>query len=205
MDSALDQAVQFLASPVAKSPEPEAVVEALLQAEKAAKQTKVHYAYPQLLGQWRLGFITGTRRSRQKAGTLLGAGRFLPPWVKIYLSYSSESIIARSEAELESAPNQGTVANLVELGPVQMVLTGPTQLWTQTNILGFDFTRIKVSLSGLKLYEGYIRGGQDREAHFYGQTIKQQAFFNYFLVEESYIAARGRGGGLALWTRARES
>lgn len=191
MDPALDQAIEFLTTPSATPPKPEAVVEALLMAEKTAKQTKVRHSYPQLLGTWRLGFITGTKRSRQRAGVILGAGRFLPKWVKIQLSYS----------QLESGQERGTVQNSVELGPLVLILTGSTQFWQKTNILAFDFTRMKVSLSGLKLYEGYIRGGRDREARFYEQSLKEQAFFTYFLVENRCIAARGRGGGLALWTR----
>src|SRR3712207_4793676 len=88
IDLILDQAIEFLTTPSATPPAPEAVVKALLQSEKTAKQTKVPHAYQQLLGTWRLGFITGTKRSRQRAGVILGAGRFLPKWVKIHLCYS---------------------------------------------------------------------------------------------------------------------
>ena len=192
IDPALDQAIAFLTTPSATPAAPDTVVEALLQAEKTAKQTKVRHSYSQLLGTWRLGFVTGTKKSRQRAGIILGAGRFLPKWVKIHLSYS------------QSVPDQerGTVQNSVELGLLQLVLTGPTQFWQKTNMLAFDFTRIRVSLFGLKLYEGYIRRGQTREAGFYEQSVKEQAFFTYFLVENHCLAARGRGGGLALWTRA---
>jgi len=194
MNQALEQAIEFLTNSSLTSPTPESVVEALLIAEKTAKQTKVRHSYPQLLDTWRLGFITGTKRTRKRAGIILGSGRFLPTWVKIHLSYS------------QSEPNQerGTVQNSVEIGLLQLVLTGPTQFLQKTNILAFDFTQIKVSLSGLKLYEGYIRGGQKREASFWEQSVKDQAFFTYFLVDNCCIAARGRGGGLALWTRVKE-
>jgi hypothetical protein len=191
MDPALDRAVAFLTTTTSAPPAPEAVVEALLQAEKSAKRSKVCHTYEQLLGTWRLGFITGTKRTRQKAGVVLGAGRFLPKWVEIHLTYSQS----------EPASERGTVDNSVKLGPLQLVLTGPTQFWQKTNRLAFDFTQMRVSLSGLKLYEGYIRKGRDSEAKFYERSVKEQAFFTYFLVEERCIAARGRGGGLALWTR----
>lgn len=194
INPALDQAIEFLTLPSATPPAPQAVVEALLQAEKTAKQSKVRHSYSQLLGTWRLGFITGTKRSRQRAGIILGSGRFLPKWIKIHLSYS------RSQPSQE----RGNVHNSVELGLLQLVLTGPTQFWSKTNMLAFDFTRMKVSLFGLTLYEGYIRGGQDREARFYEQSVKEQAFFTYFLVQDQCIAARGRGGGLALWTRVQD-
>lgn len=194
MNQAIEQAIEFLTTRTTTSPTPEAVVEALLIAEKKAKQSKVRHVYPQLLGNWRLGFITGTKRTRKKAGVILGAGRFLPALFKIQLSYSQS----------EANQDRGSVQNSVELGPLQLILTGPTQFWQKTNILAFDFTKMKVSLSGLKLYEGYIRGGQNREATFWEQSIKDQAFFTYFLVDNSCIAARGRGGGLALWTKVKD-
>ncbi|MBE9126433.1 hypothetical protein IQ257_05795 [Coleofasciculus sp. LEGE 07092] len=191
MDPALEEAIAFLTTSSATPPASESVVEALLQAEKTAKKVKLRHSYSQLLGSWRLGFITGTKRSRKRAGVILGAGRFLPKWVKIHLSYSPS----------EPGTEQGTVQNSVELGLLQIVLTGPTQFFSKTNILAFDFTRIRVSLLGLNLYEGYIRGGRNREARFYEQSVKEQAFFTYFLVQEGSIAARGRGGGLALWAK----
>ena len=184
MDPVLDQAVQCLTPSSGTLPESAAVVETLLQAEKVARQTKVQHPYSQLIGRWRLGFITGTKRTRQRAGVVLGAGRFLPRWVKIYLAYD------QPDATLD----QGTIQNQVNLGPFQLILTGPTQFRPQKNILAFDFTRLKVSLSGLKLYEGFVRGGQDREAKFYGQSVKEQAFFTYFLVESGlYCGERARG------------
>lgn len=191
---ALLQADRFFTTPSATAPAPEAVVEALLATEKTAKQTKVRHTYEQLIGTWRLGFVTGTKKSRQRAGVILGAGRFLPKWIKIQLSYS----------QLEPTQERGTVQNSVEFGFLQLVLTGPTQFLAKTNILAFDFTRMRVLLFGLKLYEGYIRSGKERETRFYEQPVKEQAFFTYFLVQENCIAARGRGGGLALWTRGNE-
>ena len=203
MDSPIAQAVQFLSTLSAKPPMPDAVVEALLQAEKTAKQTKVYHSYSQLLGTWRLGFITGTKRSRQRAGVILGSGRFLPRWVKVHLSYSSTA--NPLESQPEPSLERGIVQNSVEIGPLQIALTGPTQFWSKKNILAFDFTRMKISLSGLKLYEGDIRGGKDRETCFSEPSLKKQAFFAYFLVQERCLAARGRGGGLALWTKVRDS
>ncbi len=190
MQNAIKEAAEFLQSKGTKPPESKAVVEALIAAEKAAKQTKVNYSYSQLIGNWRLGFITGTKKTRKRAGVVLGAGRFLSKLVKIQLSYS------QSESQ-----DKGNVENSVQFGLLKIVLTGPVKFWNNKNILAFDFTKMRLSLSGLKLYQGYIRGGKDRENNFDNQTLKQQAFFTYFLIEDNYIAARGKGGGLALWTK----
>ena len=192
MQNAIEEAADYLQNKSAKPPESQAVVEALIAAEKAVKQTKVDYGYSQLIGNWRLGFITGTKKTRKRAGVVLGAGRFLSKLVKIQLSYSKS----------EDSPDKGNVENSVQFGLLQIVLTGPVKFWNNKNILAFDFIRMRLSLSGLKLYQGYIRGGKDREENFDTQTLKQQAFFTYFLIEDNYIAARGKGGGLALWTRS---
>ncbi|MBF2017656.1 MAG: hypothetical protein IGS23_21140 [Rivularia sp. T60_A2020_040] len=191
MQKTIQQAAEFSQNKVNKSPASGDVVTALIAAEKTAKQNKINYSYSQLIGNWRLGFITGTKKTRKRAGVVLGAGKFLPKLVKIQLTYSQS----------EDSQEQGNVENSVELSLLKIILTGPVQFWSKKNILAFDFTRMRLSLSGLKLYQGYIRGGKDREATFYNQTLKQQAFFTYFLVENNYIAARGKGGGLALWVR----
>ena len=192
MQNAIEEAADYLQTKSTKPPASEAVVKALIEVEKAAKQTKVDYSYSQLIGNWRLGFITGTKKTRKRAGVVLGAGKFLTKLVKIQLAYS------QSESQ-----DKGNVENSVQFGLLKIVLTGPVQFYSKKNILAFDFTRMQLSLSGLNLYQGYIRGGKDREANFYNQTLKQQAFFTYFLIENNYIAARGKGGGLALWTKER--
>ncbi|NEP19105.1 MAG: hypothetical protein F6J97_19770 [Leptolyngbya sp. SIO4C1] len=166
------------------------VAAALLAAEKQAKRDKVRYQYEQLLGTWRLGFITGTVKTRKQAGTALGAGRFIPGLVKIELTYE------KTECD------RGTVKNSVQLGAFRLQLTGPTRFWPKTNSLAFDFTQLEIRLGGLKLYAGAVRGGTEREQTFYDQTLKDQAFFSYFLASETCLAARGRGGGLALWVAA---
>jgi hypothetical protein len=188
----LEQAARSILGDSAPKPSANELVTTLLQAEKIAKHNKKRYLFEQLLGTWRLCFITGTQKTRQRAGIVLGAGRYLPSWVKIYLSYSGDS----------SASN-GRIQNLVELGSLQFSLSGPVKFLSRKNILVFDFTRMTVKLFGIKLYEGYIRGGKKSEEKFYEESVKKQAFFAYFLVEENIIAARGRGGGLAMWSKSK--
>lgn len=184
----LKQAARSVTAPSVAPPDAKSVVEALLNAEKLAKKQKTQYAFEQLIGSWRLCVITGTKKTRQ-TGVVLGAGRYVPRWVEIQLSYSHSEQI---ETE--------TVENVVRLGTLRMSLSGPVKFLSPKNILAFDFTRLNIQLFGASLYQGGIRGGQAKEDAFYGE-IKNQAFFAYFLVEDDIIAARGRGGGLALWGR----
>ena len=175
-------------------PEPSQIVSALLEAEKMKKKNKLGCSLEKLLGTWQLRFITGTKKTRDKAGIVLGAGRYLPKFIKICLAYSNQ---------LLTTPPPGTqagkVENVVELGGFKLALEGPIKFLPQKNILAFDFTRIRVQFFGFKLYQGYIRGGEAKEQEFYLEKIGKQAFFAYFLVQDDFIAARGRGGGLALW------
>ncbi|WP_017327916.1 hypothetical protein [Synechococcus sp. PCC 7336] len=193
MDSVLLSAVEFLQSRKGPKPEPAAVVAALLEAEKYSRSAATDRRYPDLVGTWRLGFITGTQKARQQTGVVLGAGRFLPRFVEVSLSYRMS----------QENGDRGTVRNAVRIGPLEFALTGPTQFFPKQSLLAFDFIYMTVSMAEVNLYEGYIRGGAEREAQFYDVPLKERAFFSYFLLEERCVAARGRGGGLALWTRVK--
>ncbi len=190
----LEQNQEELRFNSSKKPQAAELVTALLQAEKSSKHSKQSYSFNQLIGTWRLCFITGTVKTRKKAGKILGSGRYLPNWVTILLSYSQNT---DKEA-------RGRVENLVKLGFVQLSLTGPVKFLPPKNILGFDFTQISVKIFTKTVYSGYMRRGKKSEENFYQERIAKQAFFSYFWIGEQIIAARGRGGGLALWTRIEE-
>lgn len=194
--SILEQAAKSVLDPRVSKPPAAKVVEALLQAEKTARTEKIRYSFEQLIGSWRLCFITGTQKTRAKAGIVMGAGRYIPQFVKIQASYSPVSIESQQQ-NFEA----GLFENGVAMGSFQLVLTGPTKFLNNKNILAFDFTKVKVQLLGAKLYSGAIRGGEAKEQDFYTESVGKQAFFAYFLIGEQAIAARGRGGGLALWAK----
>ncbi|MEO0397411.1 MAG: hypothetical protein AAF243_15700 [Cyanobacteria bacterium P01_A01_bin.137] len=181
----LAQAVKAQQTGAAACPNAKDLVIALQATEKS---TKASCTLGDLVGIWRLCFITGTKKTRQKAGVALGAGRYLPKLIKIQLEYQA------------SGDDRGVVQNSVALGQLTLTLTGPVKFWPQARCLAFDFTQIQVALGRLTLYQGRIKP-QDADEMFYQQPLKEQAFFKYFWVTEQGIAARGRGGGLALWYR----
>ncbi|MEA5466858.1 hypothetical protein VB741_24260 [Leptothoe sp. PORK10 BA2] len=182
----LAQAAQAQQSNGAGRPKASDLVTALQATEK---DTKPDYGLADLVGTWRLCFITGTKKTRQKAGVALGAGRYLPKLIKIQLAYQADT------------DDQGQVQNSVALGQLHLVLTGPVKFWTKSRCLGFDFTQIRIGLGQFTLYQGRIKP-EAADQDFYEQPLKEQAFFKYFWVTDGGIAARGRGGGLALWYRA---
>lgn len=204
-------------------PKPADVVSALLTLEKQYKKSRLPFSYEDFLGKWRLGFVSGTKTVRPRSNALpikqVGKGLFLPKLIKVEITYSKgnpNKADAMAPIETTGLPsnkpnvrlNNGTndieingVENAVSIGPLHLCLTGPTRYWPKPNAIAFDFTNIAVSLGGWTPYNGAVRGGND-PAKFKAQSLKDQAFFTFFVVEAQYIAARGKGGGLALWTRS---
>lgn len=177
-------------------PSAEAVVNALLNAEKAAKQQRLTYPFESLLGRWRLCFATGTRKVRQRGGIVLGKGFYVPKFTAAYISFATQ---VQTPGEVS---DRGEISNQVQLGALLLKLTGPCQYLNKKNLLAFDFNQMQISLFGLTVYNGGIRGGKAQAQDFYSQLIAKRPFFAFFWVTKDFIAARGRGGGLALWVRA---
>lgn len=185
----LNNAVSSKNSP----PKSQILVEALLAAEKDSHQHKTQHEFEQLIGDWQLHFITGTKNTQKKLGNFLGGGFYLPSIFQVIISYSLGENLEEN--------NQGRIANIVKFGLVKFIIDGPCKFMTKKNIMAFDFTYLKMFILGTKTYEMNIRNGKDSEAKFYETNINRQAFFSYFYVTENAIAARGRGGGLALWKK----
>jgi hypothetical protein len=174
-----------------KLPDSSEVINALLKLEKSSNQQKHSFSLADLLGSWNLCLISGTKRTRKKAGIILGEGKYIPRLIKIQITYQSE----------QPTSNLGQVINSVQIAFLRLSLTGSIKFIPQKKILAFDFTSLKVSAGGLNLYQGYFQNGLSREIEFPEKRLKDQAFFKYFLIKDNFIAARGRGGGLALWCR----
>lgn len=192
----IENAAQSLITKSASQPPAAEVLSAILEAEKAAKKDKRIYGFKQLIGDWRLCFITGTKKTQNRAGIVMGAGRYLPNFVTVKLSY-----LPSQNGEENSEFEAGRVENSVGVGLLSFALRGPVKFLPKKNILAFDFTKATVKVLGKTIYDNYVRGGKKSEESFYQKKVGQQAFFAYFLITEKAIAARGRGGGLAIWGR----
>jgi len=190
--AALSQAAAAYRGQGGKVPIASLVVDALLAAEKTAKQERLAYNFESLVGTWRLCFVTGTRKVRQRGGIVLGKGLYVPKFAAAHISFSASS---------EQNLGRGEISNQVQVGPVLLKLTGPAKYLGKKNLLAFDFTQMQISLFSRVVYNGQIRSGKVDSQDFYNQPISKLAFFAFFLVTEDFIAARGRGGGLALWIR----
>jgi hypothetical protein len=176
-------------------PSAAAVVEALLEAEKVAKRQRLVYPFTSLLGCWRLCFATGTRKARQRGGINLGKGFYMPKLVPAHISFNA------SDTSLAEGLGRGEIGNQLQSGPVQLKFTGPARYLGKKNLLAFDFTQLQIKVLNRSIYHTTIRGGEAKAATFDERSIAELPFFAFFFVTDDFIAARGRGGGLAIWIR----
>lgn len=172
------------------------LLKSLLDREKTAL-TQPSNQFAQFIGTWRLCFVTGTKKPHQYQGQVRGNGFYIPRWVTLQIVYAAGNPTDYGPQSDEV----GRIANQVHWGGLSLTLTGPARCWTKKNIVSFDFTRIEVKVFGNILYKGFIRGGQASEQTFWDEHLRNQAFFVYFLIHEQVLAARGRGGGIALWSK----
>jgi hypothetical protein len=177
-----------------RRPSAKAVVNALLQAEKAAKQQRLTYPLESLLGHWQLCF-TAPRRAHFQGGMAQGKGFYVPQLAPAQISFITQA------PTLDQRPGKAEIINQIQFGSLLFKLTGPAQYLGKKNLLAFDFTHIQLCLFSHAIFSRELRGGKATPIDFYHQSIAKLPFFAFFLVTEDLIAARGRGGGLALWVR----
>ncbi|HEY9762262.1 MAG TPA: hypothetical protein V6D07_07025 [Trichocoleus sp.] len=174
-------------------PDGKTVTTALLEAEKTAKQQRLTYPPEALYGTWRLCF-TAPKKPHYQSGRPIGKGFYVPKVAIAHISFfPSESL---------SAPLG--IRNQLRIGALQITFSGPAKYLGKKNLLAFDFNQLEVTLLGATLYRGSIRSASSKLTDFSSAPIGKLPFFAFFLANSEYVAARGRGGGLALWGRVNQ-
>jgi len=153
-----------------------------------------------LTGKWRLIYTTGTKKVRANLNRTGGGSYFPIPAVQSF--------------DLES----GRIRNGIYLGPLKFFFDGPFIWREKLSMLEFTFTRVSLALGSLgpwskdiddgkweavKLAEQNASSGQGNIEKGDVKASKPGAnpFFKFVYTDDKCIAARGRGGGLALWAR----
>jgi hypothetical protein len=194
-------------------PTPVALVEALLLAEQAAKQQRLKLPLQGLWGQWRLCF--SAPKQAKLASLAAGqpiTGRYFPSFLPAHISFGPASthpdpsitdlpIIDPPITDPPIAEVRAAIGNQVRLGGLGLKFTGPARYVAKKNLLVFDFLALGLLLGDRTLGPWPVRGGETAAAAFYDRAIARQPFFAFVWMDADCIAARGRGGGLALWIR----
>ena len=113
-------------------PKANAVVNALLQVEKLAKQQRLTYPLESLLGHWRLCF-TAPRKAHLRGGIALGKGLYVPQIARAHISFSNQAPTSGQSTGIE-------ISNSLQFSPLLFKLTGPAQYLGKKNLVKFDFT-----------------------------------------------------------------
>ncbi|KAL3135757.1 hypothetical protein ABBQ32_007320 [Trebouxia sp. C0010 RCD-2024] len=162
---------------------PKQVCAAMIQIEKHKLPTD---GWAQTLGGdaspgWRLVFTTGTKQVQEAVKGGAGGGRYIP--INAVQRWNDETKV------IENGIYLGHIASLK--------LTGP---WAMNKKkMDFDFDRISIKLGPWKF-------GLNLKPRQMDDTFRKEAakgagpFFLFCYVDDRICVARGRGGGLALWS-----
>lgn len=192
MGDTVDQAVAAFRDNSAQRPDGKAVTAALLKLERAAKRAKVTLPLEALLGTWQLCF-NARKGAKFEAEEPVGNGFYVPKLAIARLTFACDS---DSDSDHSLA-----IANELSVGPLRVRFTGPARYPGRKNLLAFDFTQLQVACFGLQVYQGKVESKKRAGQSFPEIPTGQLPFFIFFAAQENYLAARGRGGGLAIWVK----
>ena len=107
----------------------------------------------------------------------------------------SAALLRGLRATLEMRLDEGalTLCNSVRLGPLELRFQGPGQLVGSRPLLQFRFDTLELTLAGQRLLRRALPAPAPQRMPFFALIGRSP---------EGWLAARGRGGGLALWRLA---
>ena len=139
--------------------------------------------------------LTGTGL---KSNDLLGCWYLETVWSKgdekdnPFSSWMLRSLNARLEIEaaLEDNSRDLRLSNAVNLGPLELKFQGPGLLKGKRPLLSFHFNSLTLRMGGIVLLKKTLPTPDDKRTPFFALIERHP---------DGWMAARGRGGGLALW------
>lgn len=152
--------------------------EALQRLEAAARASGSGLGSPSVVGRWRFRQVWPRRGGAPQA--------------------AAAALLRGLEASLEigaAAEGDGLpLENRVALGALELRFLGQGSLAGRRPLLRFWFARWQLRLAGRTLLEGSLRRPEERRLPFFALLGRGRT-----VAGEDWLAARGRGGGLALW------
>mmetsp|Transcript_4357 Transcript_4357/g.10677 ORF Transcript_4357/g.10677 Transcript_4357/m.10677 type:complete len:233 (-) Transcript_4357:138-836(-) len=174
-----DEALETLAASALEeeSREPQEVFEAIRLLEKAKDKEGVSGFADKLTGDWRLIYTTGTSQTEKQVGRI----NYVP-------------IVAVQRFDMDKE----FIRNGVYFGPLSLEFEGSLRWIEDQRRLEFDFEVLKVCGFSLDLPD-WARSALGMKS---SAPYKRQPAFNFVAADGTVIAARGAGGGVALWVRS---
>ena len=140
--------------------------------------------------------LTGTGL---RSSDLLGCWHLQTVWSKgdqkanPFSSWMLKSLDARLviEENLEDKSSDLLLSNAVNLGPIELKFQGPGLLKGKRPLLTFHFDSLTLRVGGIVLLKKTLPTPNQKRTPFFALIDRNP---------DGWMAARGRGGGLALWT-----
>jgi hypothetical protein len=171
-------------------------VEDVCDAIAACEKSKFNVTGDMLNGEWELIYTTGTNKNKANVNRN-GDGTYFP--IKAVQSFDIQN---------------ERIRNGVYVGPIKFFFDGPF-IWRQ-KLKMLEFTFTKCSLGVGSLVKGFdiddgkwdaVKQTEEKTTEGQGNIAKSSQsskpganpFFKFVYADEKCIAARGRGGGLAMW------
>ena len=145
--------------------------------EKAVRLTGTGLSSSDLLGSWYLQTVwsKGDQNANQFSSWIL---RSLDARLEI-------------EADLEDKSSDLLLSNAINLGPIELKFQGPGLLKGKRPLLTFHFDSLTLRVGGIVLLKKTLPTPNQKRTPFFALIDRNP---------DGWMAARGRGGGLALWT-----
>ena len=147
----------------------------VLNLEQTARRTGTGLSLDDLLGHWQLQ-RTWSRRGAAASPLATGMLRAL-----------GACLI------LQSAEHGLVITNQVSLGPVRLQFVGTAQLQGRRPLLMFSFTSMHLTVGSIRVMNQTIQPPKPTRQPFFALIDRGD--------DGGWLCARGRGGGLAVWTR----
>ena len=132
-----------------------------------------------------------------KAADLYGCWQLHQVWPKGVArpAHVSAWLLRGLAARLEIGPAADGLAlsNAVNLGALELRFRGPGRLVGARPLLQFSFDQLQLSLAGRVLFQRPLPAPAPQRLPFFALIARDPG---------GWLAARGRGGGLALWSLA---
>ena len=150
-------------------------LEQLLQREREVRRTGTALEAEALLGRWQLELVwpKASRRASVFSGWLL------------------RGLSAR--LEIGACPDGLLLSNAVNLGALELRFRGRGWLEGRRPLLMFGFDQLELKLASRRLLQRELPAPPSRRRPFFALIQRDPS---------GWLAARGRGGGLALWRLA---
>ena len=157
--------------------------EALLELERRCRYLGTALDAERLLGHWQL-VQTWSKGQNQPAAAS---------------SWLLRTLAAQLRIDAGPSPGELRLVNRVSLGALSLQFSGQGQLKGRRPLLVFWFDRVQLQLGSIKLLDRAIAKPETAKLPFFALIARGQAADGEGLAARQWLAARGRGGGLALW------